>query len=172
MKMSSRIVALVLSLAGASSLILAQAPPPLNIKLGLWEMTMTMDMGAAPPGVDTSKMTPEQIAQMRSMMRGRGASMPPVVNKSCMTRAKLAEYRLTTDRDGTTCTSTLVKGTATSMDLKQVCTGTNPSTSDIHVDAPSQTDMKMTMKPTSGRGAGMTITMASKWLQADCGEIK
>ena len=169
MTLSSRIVALVVCVAAAGALVAAQATP-LNVKLGLWEITMNMDMGAAPPGVDTSKMTPEQQQQMAAIMRSRG--MPAMTQKTCMTREKLAENRLTADREGTTCRSTVVKATATAIDLNQVCTGAAPSTSEIHVEAPTPTSMKTTMKPTSGRGAGMTVTMTSKWLQTDCGDIK
>ena len=77
-----------------SGLALAQTPN-LDLKVGLWEMTMNIDMGAAPPGMDTSKMTPEQQAQIAAMMRGRGAGggMPATTIKNCLTKEKLAEHK-------------------------------------------------------------------------------
>jgi len=167
MKLSSRVFALIACGVGATALALAQAPMPLNIKLGLWETSMSMEM-AAPRGGE--RMTAEQ-QQVAAMMRGRGAAMMPAV-KICMTREKLAENRLTQEREGTTCKSTPVSSTATTLDLKQVCTGNDPSTSTIHIETENPTTMKTVVQPTSGRGAGMTITMNSKWLQTDCGNVK
>ena len=158
---------------GLSGLLVAQTPE-LNAKLGLWEMTMTMEMSGMPPGVDTSKMTPEQIAQAQAMMRGRGP-MPPMTMKQCLTKEKLQNHNYTPDRPGTTCTSKVTKTTSTSVDMVQTCTGANPSTNEMHVEATSPTTMKMTAKQTSGRNGGggpITVTMNGKWLQADCGDVK
>ena len=58
------------------------------------------------------------------------------------------------------------------MDMVMTCTGTEPSTSDLHMEAVSPTSMKQTMKMTSGRGAGTSVTITGKWLSADCGDIK
>ncbi len=48
-----------LILASLTAVAFAQAPA-LNIRMGLWEMTSTTNVGGEMPGIDTSKMTPEQ----------------------------------------------------------------------------------------------------------------
>jgi hypothetical protein len=44
-----------------TTVVLAQAPA-LDIKMGLWEITTTTQIGGQTPQVDTSEMTPEQKA--------------------------------------------------------------------------------------------------------------
>jgi hypothetical protein len=155
--------------AGAAGSVAAQSPE-LNVKLGLWEMTMNFDMPGAPPGMDTSKMTPEQIAQVQAMMRGR--AMAPSTVKTCMTKEKLADHKYTSDRAGQTCKQTVTKSTATALDVTQVCTGTQATTSDMHIEALSPTSIKIVNKMTSGRGGPMTATINGKWIGADCGDVK
>ena len=156
-------VALATGLAG----YVAGQSPELNVKLGLWEMTMTVDM----PAMDTSKMTPEQQAQIAAMMRGR-AGMAAVVTKSCITKEKLADHKYAEDRPGQTCKRTVTKATPTTLDITQVCTGAMASTSDMHLEALSTTSIKITATQTSGRGGQAIATMTGKWVGADCGDIK
>ena len=97
---------------------LAQVTPALNIKFGLWELSI--DMGGAagmPPGVDLSKMTPEQQAAMAQAMRGRG--MTPgggMAVKSCMTKEKLDKGQMRQSRPGQECTDKVNKSTATTLE--------------------------------------------------------
>ncbi len=68
------------------AVVLGQQPaaPALDIRMGLWEVTNTIDFGGGIPGVDMSKMTPEQQARMGAAMRGMQPK--PTTTKSCMTR--------------------------------------------------------------------------------------
>ena len=54
--------------------------------LGLWEITQSAGVGGM-PGVDTSKMTPEQLAQIQAMMSAAGSAARPT--KTCLTKEKL-----------------------------------------------------------------------------------
>ena len=164
---SVRFVAALVIAAGLSALVLAQTPN-MNVKLGLWEMTMSLDMGPA-GGIDTSKMPPEQRAQVEAMMKGRG--MAPMVIKNCMTKEKLAEQKFTTDRPGQTCTQKVTKATATTLDMVQTCTGDQPMTSEIHIEMVTPASMKMVAKQIGGRGPA-TVTMTGKWISENCGEVK
>src|SRR5262245_13609468 len=104
--------------------VLGAQTPALNVKLGLWDMTMTIDMSGMMAG-----MTPEQQAQAAAMMRGRSMAMPPMQMKTCMTADKLRDAHVAPERPGQTCTSKIIKATSTLMDYTETCTGTVPSTS-------------------------------------------
>lgn len=165
---SSASVAIPIAL---SALLSAQAPE-LNVKLGLWEMTMTMEAAGIMPPVDVTKQTAHDQALAQAAIRAI-AGMPAMTMKQCMTRENLQQNRYTADRPGTTCTSKVTKATSTTVDMTQACTGTNPSTNEIHVEATSPTKVKITGKQTSGqRGAPVTFTINGKWLSADCGDVK
>jgi len=155
--------------------LLAAQKPTLNVKLGLWDMSMTIDMSGMMAGVDMSKMTPEQQAAMASMMRGRGGTMPAIQTKTCMTQEKLDQGAVAPERPGTTCTTKIVKATSTSMDYSQTCTGQVPSTSEMHVEATSPTSVKLTGKTTTamrGQPQTATVTIVGTWLADACGDVK
>jgi hypothetical protein len=152
--------------------LVAQTPTP-NVRLGLWEMSMTVDMGGAMSGIDMSKMTPEQQAMAGAMMRGRG--MAPMQMKTCMTAEKLAKAGVVPDRPGQTCTSKVLKSSATTLDYIQTCTGSMPSTSEMHVEAASPTSITVTGKTTTtmrGQAQTATLSMTGKWVGQACGDVK
>jgi len=155
---------------------LAQGSPALNVKLGLWELAMdSATSGAAmPPGVDLSKLTPEQQAMMAQAMRGRGVTMGPggVTIKTCMTKEKIANGQIKANRPGQDCKQKVNKSTATMLDITETCTSdAQPpvvTTSDIHIEALSPTSVKIT----ATQQGQPPVTMTGKWLAADCGDIK
>jgi hypothetical protein len=55
------------ALIGLSAVLVAQAPA-LDVKFGLWENTISTNMGGAAP-IDTSKMSPEQAAKLTEARR-------------------------------------------------------------------------------------------------------
>src|SRR5262245_15708355 len=97
-------------LAGLGAVLVAQAPA-LDVKFGLWENTIVMNMGGAPP-VDTSKMTPEQAAQMAAAMKAMGERT--VTDKTCVTKEDLAnESFMLPQTGGMTCTRKITTNTKT-----------------------------------------------------------
>src|SRR5208283_3141677 len=60
-------------------------PVPMDVKLGLWETTMTnqTDISSMIPPEVLSKMTPEQRAQMEAAVNGRGGPRTNV-SKHCI----------------------------------------------------------------------------------------
>ena len=160
--------------------VLAAQTSTTNVKLGLWEMTVDIGMGAAMRGVDMSGMSDAEKAQLAAIMRGRGMSMPgagPMSLKTCMTADKLARGRMAPERPGQECTSKIVKSSATAMDYTEVCTGTPATTSEMHLEASSPTSIRMTGKTTTTtRGRGQpevtSITITGKWVADACGDVK
>ena len=77
----------------APAALLAQARaqnPALNVRMGLWDPASTMNIGGDMPGVDMTKMTPEQKAHMQAMMQNMMGAHPTTV-KSCLTPQKFDE---------------------------------------------------------------------------------
>jgi hypothetical protein len=153
----------------------AQAPA-LKINLGAWEITMAIDMAGQMPGVDPSKVTPDQQAALDAMMRARG-NQPPRTRKSCVTKENLQKGTfLDNDDADMKCTRTFTTNTSTTIDQTITCTGDAASrTSHLRIDAPSPTNFIAKATNTSTRNnRTMTVnaTMTGKWLGADCTGIK
>jgi Protein of unknown function (DUF3617) len=155
-----------------ASAVDAQAPA-LDVRTGLWEIASTATTAGSPPGIDVSKMTPEQKARMEAAMKARQG---PHLAKTCITKEKLAKSPfLTQDESDANCTTTLTTNTRAALDGTKTCTGDRAMTVHIHVDALSPTSIKGTFKISrDGQGRNMTtdFAMDGKWLAAACGDVK
>jgi hypothetical protein len=165
----SAVATLSLSL---SAVALAQAPV-LDVKMGLWEISSTMNLGGEMPGMDTSKMTPEQKAQMAAAMKSMMGAHT-TTQKTCVTREKFDRSSFMMENQAN-CKQAVTTNTKSTLDAKVVCTGDRPVTMQMHVDALSSTAFKGTVKSANTeQGKTMTVdgTMTGKWLGADCGDVK
>ncbi len=167
--LGSALVAFSLTVIGV-----AQTPPRplLNVRMGLWEVTSTTKMSGM-PSVDTSKMPPQQQAQIAAMMSALAAK--PTVTKSCMTKERFVTESPAVERPGTSCQHTIQTNTATLLENTMTCTGARPSKAVSRTEAQSQTAFTATVTSTSasqGREMSVTIDMTGKWLGADCGDVK
>jgi hypothetical protein len=161
-----------LAVAVCSAALVAQAPA-LNVKLGLWETTVTTKIGGDVPGMDMSKLTPEQQAQMQQAMKQFMGSHT-VTNKTCLTKDQLDKANFL-GKDEPNCKTTISKNTSTVMEGHQVCTGDDARTVDLHFEAASPTSVNGTFKSTAtSQGKTMNVdgTITGRWLGADCGNIK
>jgi len=170
-----RAISTVLLSGSVAVAALAQGSPALNIKFGLWELAIdTGATGGLPPGIDLSKMTPEQQAAMAQAMRGRG--MAPgggMAIKTCMTKEKLDKGQMRQNRLGQDCKDKVNKSTSTTLDITETCTSaTQPpvvTTSELHIEAVTPTSLKMTAQTI---GQPMVVNMTGKWIAAECGDVK
>jgi Protein of unknown function (DUF3617) len=161
-------VLLLLPLAGDSA-------EPLNVKLGLWEITSDTQMTGVPalPKAILDQLSPEQQAAMNAALlfqSGRG----PVhdVRQECLTKEDLDAPFNTEEIEG--CERTLVSSTSTSQEMRMVCSGERKGSGVFKVNAPSPETMNADLELKVGEGADpMTISsrMTGKWLGADCGEV-
>src|SRR5579864_2566698 len=157
--------------------VLAAQKPNLHVKMGLWETTVKMNMGNMPQMPQMSddqlaKMPPAQRQQIENMMKTMQGA--PVTTKSCMTPEKFARSSFLQQRPNQECTQTITTNTARAMDATIVCTGANPMTAQMHIEAVSANEYKGLMKgkaTTRGGEMDMTIDMSGKWLGADCGDV-
>ena len=162
-----------LILASLTAVVFAQAPA-LNVKMGLWEMTSTTNIGGEMPGVDTSKMTPEQKKAMEAAMKN-AMGAHNTVTKTCMTREKFDQSNFMTNGPDDNCKQVLTTNTATTLEGKVTCTGPRTMSGEMHVQATSPTAFTATMKMNAverGRTMVVDMKMAGKWLGADCGDVK
>ena len=169
----------LLALVVFSSLTLwaADNVTPLNVKEGLWEMTVTHSMSGMPAMPDIppdvlAKMPPEQRARMEAMMKG-GPSTD--VRKECITKEKLAKNSAFSNNRGE-CTRTVVNSTGSKLEVKIHCEEKQASTDGTLVlETVGSDHVKGTMQSATnanGHTMNMNFTFSSKYLGPACGDVK
>ncbi len=162
---------------GLTAVALAQAklpPPAMDVKMGLWEMTTTMDVGNAMASMmDTSKMTPEQKARMEAMMK-QMAGPHTSTNKRCLTKEEMSKG-FAGDEGGETCKDTVVTNTSSVYELRRECTGERAESTVVHFESAGRELVKGTVNSKitkNGQSSTVTGTITGKWLSANCGDVK
>lgn len=164
---------LVVALTFASSAAFPQVLKgrvPMNVKLGLWEMTTVVQMSGA-PSIDTSGMTAAQRAQMEAAMKSMQQNLAkPHVIHSCLTKEKL-EKGFFEDRKEQSCKETILETSSTSYGVKFECPGPHPTSGEIHFVAVTPEAVKGTATMLVDGKPGSSST-TGKWLGAACGDVK
>ena len=96
---------------------------PLNVKVGLWEVTTTTTTsGQMPiPAELLARLTPEQRARMEERMKANSAEKTrTITHKQCMTKEKLAKESAF-GQDDRRCTRTVVSSSESKVELKMQC---------------------------------------------------
>jgi len=170
----SRALLSSVALVSLSAVLLAQAPA-LDVKLGLWENTITTSMGGAPP-IDTSKMTPEQAAKVTAAMKGMTGDRT-ITDKSCVTKEDLAkdQFMMPGER-GMNCKRTITTNTKTSYVADVQCTGDREMTGQLTIETSAGgtafTGSMKTVTSARGRTMNLTMKMSGKYLGPNCGDQK
>ena len=168
---------LALIVFSALTLWAADNITPLNVKEGLWEMTVTHSMSGMPAMPDIppdvlAKMPPEQRARMEAMMKG-GPSTD--VRKECITKEKIEKNSAFSNNRGD-CTRTVVNSTGSKLELKIHCEEKQASTDGTLVLETAGSDhVKGTMQSATnanGHTMNMNFTFSSKYLGPACGDVK
>lgn len=150
---------------------------PLNVREGLWEVTVTHSMTGMPsapniPPDTLAKMPPDQRARIEAMMKG---SPSTDVRKECVTKEKLAQHAAFSANRGD-CTRTVVSSTSSRLEMKVHCEETKEaSDSTAVIEALASDKVKSTIHSVvnnSSRTMNMDITITSKYLGTDCGDVK
>jgi len=172
-------VKFLLALVVFSSLTLWAADniTPLNVKEGLWEMTVTHSMSGMPAMPDIppdvlAKMPPDQRARMEAMMKG-GPSTD--VRKECITKEKIEKNSAFSNNRGD-CTRTVVNSTGSKLEVKIHCEEKQASTDGTLVlETVGSDHVKGTMQAVTnanGHTMNMNFTFSSKYLGPACGDVK
>jgi hypothetical protein len=149
---------------------------PLNIKEGLWEMTVTHSMTGMPaiPPETLARMPPEQRARVEAAMKGAPTAD---VHKECVTKEKLEkqmafdENRKDKDND---CTRTIVTSTGSKVEMKFHCEQSSTDGT-LLLEAVTSDSVKGSMHSVTnshGRSMNMDLTFSSRYLGSVCGNVK
>ncbi len=149
---------------------------PLDVKLGLWEVTTTNSMsGEIPiPPEKLAKLTPEQRARLEASMAKLTAPTTDT-HKECLTKEKLDKDLLFAE-DRQECTRTIVNSSTVRLEAKIHCEDEETKTDGtlaLNVENSDSVKGNMEAVVISGkRTMKMHITFATKYLAASCGTIK
>ena len=150
---------------------------PLDVKLGLWESTITSASSGMPP-IDLSRFTPEQRARFEAAFRKQQAHGPRTrTYKSCLTREKLAHDPFAdAARPGESCSTKMISQSSTHWQGREVCTGSGGRREfdvDIRARSPERTT-GTTVVTLSNRGHTMKVhgSISGRWLSSDCGSVQ
>src|SRR5262245_25633883 len=119
-------LACVATLVASSALAAGPADRP-DVKLGLWEMTTTTAQSGKPQ-IDTTGMTPAQVAQLQAMLQQNAAAGQHTVTKTCVTAEDLDKDDFLGGQADEGCTRTVITRTRTVREMKEVCTSGQPRT--------------------------------------------
>jgi len=148
----------------------ADAPPPLDVRPGMWEATTTTETTGAPPIPPEilAKMTPEQQARMKT-----GTSQGPktIVKKHCVTKEEINKGLTLGDEHGS-CQRTVVSGSSSKQEIRLECSNSGiKATGTIRIEAIDREHVKVSAQITSGDGSHtmkINSTSTGKWLGEAC----
>ncbi len=171
--MSTRVRAMVgFGTASLLAATLAWGQVPLNVKVGLWEVT-TIAKGLGLPPSQASKLPPEQRAKIEAAMKQMEGK--PHTTKHCVKKEDL-QKTLFDDKDlGADCKRTIVAATAVLQDVKVECTGDRTMSGEVRLEVvtPENVRGSAQMHPEAmGETMNVTSTFTAKWLSSDCGDVK
>lgn len=160
-------------------LVAADKITPLNVKEGLWEMTVTHSMTGMPampaiPPETLAKMPPEQRARIEAMMKG-GASTD--VHQQCITKEKLEKQSAFSD-ERRECTRTVLNSTGSKLEAKIHCEksgeqGAMDGTLLVEVVGSDHVNGKVhSVTNANGRTMSVDFTFSSRYLGPACGDVK
>jgi hypothetical protein len=172
-----------LRLIGAAGLLLfvvasaqAQNAPP--IKPGLWQVKMERDGGPATPDMSErlKKMSPEQRKQVEAMMKERGVDMTgggPGNMRICLTKEQIDRNSWQGEQGN--CKTDVTSRSATTWKWRSVCTQPESVTDGEATFSSPQNYVVKARTTTTGQGGEKrtsATTLTSKWVGADCGDVK
>jgi Protein of unknown function (DUF3617) len=164
----------LLILAVPSSAALAETP---DLKLGLWETTTTSDRQGMPMP-DPSQMPPEMRARMETYLKTHPQNAQNThVMRSCLTKEKL-DKELFNPGNGPQggCTRTVLKSTKTTQDVQVSCPNGVHGEGHYQILSPMAGKGTFTMSGAGGPDGKtpfhMSTQMTTKWISADCGDVK
>lgn len=159
---------------------------PLDIKPGLWEATVTMEMTGLPampamPQIDPetlAKMPPQQRAQIENMMKGRGGSPRTTTTKFCITQEAINRAHVFDNNNNKNCSYKVISSTSSKVQAHVDCVDDRTkmtTTGDMNFERVDSEHIQgsMVMKSSGNdRAVDMKSTYSNKWLSSDCGDVK
>jgi hypothetical protein len=168
---------LLSSVVFAGSLLwAADSITPLDVKLGQWESTMTVESSGLPPIPPEvlDRLPADQRAKMEERMKAMGSRGPKTtVTKSCLKKEDL-DKAFNFGNDQKTCTRTIVTSSRSKQEIRMECAiGGGKQSGTIRLEALSSENVKGTMQMTmtgGDRTMNSNSTFTAKWLGPTCAE--
>ena len=171
-------ILLVLLPIATSCLAAAEDIKPLDVKLGLWEVTSTLQTTGMPPVPPDAmaKMTPEQRARIEQMMKpGTSGTPKTVTQKSCLTREKMNKLQMFGEERGS-CKRTVVNSSSSKLELELQCTTERMKTNEtLRMEAVNSQAVKgsaQIVSTSADRTMNMNSNFTAKWVGPNCGDVK
>jgi hypothetical protein len=173
------LVVSVVSLAFAAADKSQSLHVPLNVKLGLWQMSYTTERNGTAPGAPgiaaglLAKMTPEQRARTGARLRAKAAAGPHIETKQyCVTadRLKLAIFN---NEEIQSCQRTMLTSSATLQQFHDECVASGTKrTAEGRFEALDFDTMKglLKIKAEGTNPFTMSVEIAGRWVANDCGD--
>ena len=154
----------------------ADTVQPLDVKLGQWETTNTMERSGTPPipAEILERMTPEQRAKIEERAKAQQGTKT-TTRKSCVKKEDLDKAMAFGNNDKT-CHRTILASSSSKLEFKIECAAAGvKSSGDVQIDAVSSEHVKGSIVMNVGDGArAMKIhsSFESKWLGPVCDASK
>jgi Protein of unknown function (DUF3617) len=152
----------------------ADTVQPLDVKLGLWESTTTMEHSGAPPIPDEvlARLTPEQRAKIEERAKASAQQGPKTTTrKNCVKKEDL-EKAMAFGNNDKSCHRTILTSSSSKLEFHIECgAATMKSNGDVHIEAISSEHVKGSVQMTIGDGTRnmkLNSTFESKWLGPVC----
>lgn len=148
--------------------LLALAADSLDVKLGLWETSIVTDaQGITVPKGVLDKLPPDRRAKVMAEMK-KNEGRRTITTKSCVTAEDIRKgaFRAEEDKESS-CKTTITAQTRSVQEATVVCTGEEPRTSHIKIQATDREHMTGTIDNTTEHGK-FHMQMSGKWVGASC----
>ena len=154
----------------------ADTIPPLDLKAGLWETTLTVRTSGLPPMPPDvlAKLTPEQRARIEAKAKARAAEGPTTtVKRSCLDEKDATQpFALLLGSDQRGCKQTLTGQSGNRREIRVECKKDSvTSTGTIQMEEISPENLKVTSQWSTTDGARtlkISSTATARWLGPIC----
>ncbi len=142
----------------------------LDIKTGLWEITMSTAMSGVPiPAEALANMPAAQREKMEAAMRARSGEMNTKTHRSCVTQEDLDRGQfIKSEKEN--CKRNVVEQNARHFEAEEICGAPEPSRSHTTVAAKTPETYTATMDMAQGEGGKVHVEMSGRWIAAACSE--
>lgn len=171
--MNTRLRTHIVLLGCCCAIPLAAAADQLDVKPGLWEITSSHHITGIPPMPKEwqEKVTPEQRAAMETAFRKESEKGPQTdTERECITKEKMDRPFDMGDKD---CTSTIVRTTRTTQEVRLSCNGQMKGSGVMRVTTPTPETMTGTLDLQLGDAKDamkVKSQLQGRWLGPDCGD--
>jgi hypothetical protein len=152
----------------------ADAVQPLDVKLGLWESTSTMERTGAPPipAEVLARLTPEQRAKIEERAKASAQQGPKTATRKHCVKKEDLDKAMAFGNDDKNCHRTVVATSSSKLEFRMECgAGTMKSNGTVRIEAVSSEHVKGSIQMTVGDGTRnmkLNSTFDSKWLGPVC----